>query len=133
MSVFVTDTHPLVWYESGQHQKLTPQVRRVFGQTATGAAYVHVPSIVLWEIAVLEQEGKIKLNNGFARWGEYLFKRGGFELAPLTVQTAAQAVSYTFNKDPFDRIIVATAAELSFPLITKDAAITESNLVEIYW
>ena len=32
-----------------------------------------------------------------------------------------------------DLRVVATAVELDMPLITKDVAITESNLIEVYW
>lgn len=35
--------------------------------------------------------------------------------------------------DPFDRFILATAAQLRLPLVTKDRAITETKAVEIVW
>jgi len=87
----------------------------------------------LWETAILEHEGKIKLYNGFSRWAETLLKHSGFGMAPLDPAVINLAVGYKFNNDPFDKVIVATAADLSLPLITKDVAITDSNLVEIHW
>ena len=62
-----------------------------------------------------------------------MLTKNGFEIVPLEISVIAQAVSYNFNNDPFDKIIVASAAELEVPLITKDVEITESNLVEIFW
>ncbi|MGI9000227.1 MAG: type II toxin-antitoxin system VapC family toxin [Pseudonocardia sp.] len=35
--------------------------------------------------------------------------------------------------DPFDRFILATAAQLQLPLVTKDRAITATRLVEVIW
>ncbi len=45
-----------------------------------------------------------------------------FTLIPRTVLT-----------DPWDRFIVATAKALALPLVTRDGAIRESNLVETVW
>ena len=36
-------------------------------------------------------------------------------------------------KDPFDRFILATAAQLRLPLVTADDAITASGAVEVIW
>lgn len=133
MSVYVTDTHPIVWYTLKKHSDLSKKALAAFRDAEAGNAFVHVPAIVLWETALLERAGKIKLYDGFSRWAEKLFKNPNFAIAPLEPAVIARAVGYNFNSDPFDGIIVAAAAELSVPLITKDQAITESNLVEILW
>ncbi len=67
------------------------------------------------------------------RWAETIFKNSGFGIASLEPSAIDLAVAYNFNNDPFDSAIVAAAVDLSLPLITKDGAITESNLVEIHW
>jgi PIN domain nuclease of toxin-antitoxin system len=36
-------------------------------------------------------------------------------------------------KDPFDRFILATAAQLRLPLVTADDAVTASAAVEVIW
>lgn len=133
MSVFVTDTHALIWYTLNKHSKLSRAALAAFEKTKTSETLVQIPAVVLYEIAVLERDNKIKLNDGFSRWSEKLLDDNGFILAALEPQIIARAVSYNFNNDPFDKIIVATAAQLSFPLITKDEAITNSNLIDICW
>ncbi len=65
--------------------------------------------------------------------GEDLLSKNGFEIVPLEPSIISQSVGFNFNEDSFDKVIVASAIELDVPLITKDWAITESNLVEIYW
>ncbi|MDQ3062326.1 MAG: hypothetical protein M3R14_05610 [Acidobacteriota bacterium] len=62
-----------------------------------------------------------------------MISKQGFEIVPLETSIISQAVGYTFNNDSFDKIIAASTVELDVPLITKDIAIIESNLVEIYW
>lgn len=133
MSVFVTDTHPVLWFTLNQRHNLSPKSLAALENAAAGNGFIYVPAVVLWEIAILERKGRIKLSGGFARWSETLLKNSGFGIAPLEPAIINLAVGYNFNNDPFDSVIVATAAEMSLPLITKDAAITESNLIEIYW
>ncbi|MDQ3748263.1 MAG: type II toxin-antitoxin system VapC family toxin [Acidobacteriota bacterium] len=133
MSVFVTDTHPALWFFGDKHGDLSPKALSAFQAAEAGNGFIYVPAVVLWEAAILERKGKIKLHGGFSRWAETLLKNSGFGIAPLEPAVIALAVGYNFNDDPFDKAIVATAAELSLPLITKDAAITGSNLIDICW
>lgn len=131
--MFVTDTHPLIWYSTGKHSQLSRKVLIAFQKAETAETLIYVPAVVLWEIALLESLGRIKLNERFDRWANVLLAKRGFEIAPLEAPVISQAVGFNFNNDSFDKIIVANAMELEMPLITKDLAITESNLVEIYW
>ena len=82
---------------------------------------------------MLERDEQISLRDGFLHWSRRLQKKPGFLIEELIPTVAYYSARYTFNTDPFDRIIVATAVELGLPLITKDGAITESNLVGVYW
>ena len=131
--MFVTDTHPLVWYIDGDKSKITDKVRRVFDQAASAETLIYISAAVLWEIAILEKIGRIKLKHRFDQWARGVLSIKGFELLPLTIDIIHQGVSYGSHSDPFDNIIVATAVEIELPLITKDVAISESGLVEIYW
>lgn len=133
MSVYVTDTHPLVWYTLGKQANLSQKARAAFQAADEGQSFIYIPAVVFWEVALLERNSKINLSGGFLRWAETLLQNSGFGLAPLEPAVVAQAVGYNFNSDPFDGAIVATAVELSLPLITKDVAITNSQQVEIYW
>ena len=133
MSVFVTDTHPLIWFTLNKRSALSKKVLAVFESAEKGEGFIYVPAIVLWETALLEQAGKIKLYNGFLRWTEKLFGNPGFGLAPLEPEAIALGAGYKINGDPFDETITAFAAHLDLPLITKDTAITNAGLVKVYW
>ena len=133
MSVFVTDTHALLWFTLNKHSNLSKPALSAFTDAETGRGFINIPAMVLLETAILEKQGRIKLNGGFLRWSESLLTNPGFGTVALVPEIIHFAVGYSFNDDPFDKVIVATAADLSLPLITKDTAITESGLVEICW
>lgn len=133
MSLYVTDTHPLIWYESGKHSALSAKVLSVFRQAEKSEVLIYIPAVAFWEIALLNKTGKIKIAESFERWSAKLLSKNGFAMTHLETEIVAEAVAYNFNNDPFDSVIVATASRLDLPLITKDTAITNSNLVEIFW
>lgn len=131
--MFVTDTHSLVWYFNGKHSSLSPKVLSAFQKAENAEIVIYIPSVVFWEIALLEKRGRIVLKDGFENWSRKILSKSGFAIAHLETEIIAKSVGYNFNEDPFDNAIVATAVEFEIPLITKDVAITESNLVEIFW
>lgn len=131
--MFVTDTHPLIWSSNRKFSLLSKKVLRAFERANDGEIVIYVPSVVFWKAAMLEKNGKIKLDGGFEKWAKNLLSKSGFLLTELEPAIISRSVGYNFNEDLFDKAIVATAVELDFPLITKDVAITESNLVVVYW
>ncbi len=130
MSVYVTDTHPLVWYAAGKHRQLSPKVLRAFHAAADAEALVYVP--VLWEMAMLLKVGCIALQEPYGDWAEHLLAQPGFALAAVDVRMLAEAYYYPFP-DPFDSVITATAKVMDLPLMTNDAEINASQLADVYW
>lgn len=132
MSVYVSDTHPLVWYATGTHRQLSPKVLQVFRSASSAEALIYVPVFVLWEIAMLLRVRRITLQEPYGEWIEHLLAQPGFTLAAVDVRILAEAYVYPFP-DPFDSVITATAIVMDVPLITKDAEINASQLADIYW
>jgi PIN domain nuclease of toxin-antitoxin system len=58
-----------------------------------------------------------------------------FEIAPIleTTMEHFDAVPLAALGDPFDRFILATAAQLRRPLVTADRAISDTKIVEVVW
>jgi PIN domain nuclease of toxin-antitoxin system len=57
-----------------------------------------------------------------------------FTILPVTLEIAIAAPALRFPQgDQFDRIITATAKIHRLPLITKDAAITDTSIVSTVW
>ncbi len=132
MSVYVTDTHPLIWYAADTHRQLSREALRVFNAALRSESLIYVPVFVLWEIAMLLKIGRISLREPYPVWAESLISQHGFALPPQDITVLSKAYSYPFA-DPFDSVITATAQVLELPLITKDTAISDSRFVEIYW
>jgi len=133
MAVYVTDTHPLLWYAGGHHAKLSKKVLRIFNEAMRDQALIYVPAVVLWEVALLDKGRRIQLREPFDQWASALLSRRGFDLAPLDLPVVVEAVTLSFNDDPFDAAIVATARVNDLPLITKDVEITDAQMVEVAW
>lgn len=132
MSLYITDTHPLVWYATNQHAKLTKKVIRIFHQAEQGQVWIYVPAVTFWEISLLVKNGRIRLKQPFDQWAAALVALRGFDLLPLELEVIAEAHNLTFD-DPFDAAIVATARVKDLPLITKDETITDSGMVDVEW
>lgn len=62
-------------------------------------------------------------------------RNGSYAVAPLdlAVARALWSVPHTLIPEMPDRIITATALALSLPLITRDATIQRSSLVQTIW
>lgn len=132
MSLYVTDTHPLIWYATGKQAKLSAKALRAFNAATRAEALIYVPGFVLWEIAMLLKIRRISLSENYGDWAEHLVAQPGFDLAPFSVEVTTEAYNYPFP-DPFDGVITATAKVMDLALITKDRDITDSELVEIHW
>jgi PIN domain nuclease of toxin-antitoxin system len=57
------------------------------------------------------------------------------EIAPVTAATMLrfEEVPLAELRDPFDRVILATAIDLGLPLVTADRAISKTKAVKIVW
>jgi PIN domain nuclease of toxin-antitoxin system len=132
VSIYVTDTHPLVWYATGKHRQLSHRVLQAFHAASDAEALLYVPVFVLWEIAMLLKVGRIALHEPYGDWVEHLLAQPGFALAAVDGCMLAEAYSYPFP-DPFDSVITATARVMDLPLMTKDAEINTSQLADVFW
>jgi PIN domain nuclease of toxin-antitoxin system len=130
--VYVTDTHPLVWYATNRHANLSWKALSAFNGASRDEALIYIPSFVFWEIALLLKVGRISLKEGYGDWADHLVAQPGFDIAPFSVEVTSEAYTYPFS-DPFDAVITATAKVMELALITRDHDITDSGLVDIHW
>ena len=133
MAIYVTDTHPLLWYSTKTYKKLSPKALRAFERASRGEALIWVPAMAIWEAGLLEKIRRIQFKPSFAAWAEALVSQPGFPFASMGVDFITQSLAITPNTDLFDTAIVATARHKNAPLITKDELITQSAAVEIFW
>ena len=68
MAAFVTDTHPLLWFVAAARKKLSNRVLSVFRRCEEGEDAIYVPAAVVWETALIMEQGKICLAPSFRAW-----------------------------------------------------------------
>lgn len=118
----VLDTHVTIWLLAGDARLKKPVRSRL--ETAAESEGLFLPAISVWEIGMLESKGRIRLEGGVAAWMRRALQLSGIHLAPLHPEIALAAASLEdFHGDPADRMIVATAIHLGFPLATADEKI----------
>lgn len=133
MSIYVTDTHALVFFANRDRRQLSRRAWEVFVQAEDRRAVILIPAPALWEVSILERVGQIRLSQTYQEWAHKLFKHPCFDCIPLSAEIIAEARNCTLNNDIFDAAIIATARVKGIPLITRDSAITDSGLVEVFW
>lgn len=133
MAAYVTDTHPLIWYQTGD-ANLSATAKKILDETDQGRHTIWIPSIVLVEIVYICEKHGI-LPQGDASFLKALSSSTNYLVAPLDLDTISTMRSIPRNtiRDMPDRIIAATAMKLSLSLITFDPVITASGLISVIW
>lgn len=132
--LYVTDTHPLVYFSTGRIRRLGKDARRVFQEAERGRAHIVIPVTVLEEILRLSEDGKIRLGLSFPDLVALYRQEGSpFFIQDYTVDMLLFVAQYPAIRDPFDRVIVATARTLEYPLITNDGFLQDGGFVPVVW
>jgi len=134
--VILLDTHVLFWMAndskrlSRRAREAIREARQEQGRHNSGIA---VATITVWELAWLAQNGRIAVVGSVESFVRELVTR--VILRPVTPEIAALAVRLPepFPKDPADRLIASTAMVEGMALVTADARIRKSKVVETVW
>jgi PIN domain nuclease of toxin-antitoxin system len=111
------DAHTILWWDTGS---------RELGENAANAirnaSYVCVSAASEWELAIKAGIGKVTLRRSILD----AVLDAGFEPLPVTFQHA-QAVRTLkpIHKDPFDRLLVATALTEGLTLVSSDSLLSQ--------
>jgi PIN domain nuclease of toxin-antitoxin system len=130
---FVTDTHPLVFFASGNLRRLSREAARIFRRAQEGRDRVHVPTVCFFELALLLERGRVRSTLPFEDWYTLVAAQTGFAVEPLLFEDVREARSLAALVDPFDRLVAGVAVRLDYPLITNDEWILDSGLVPTVW
>ena len=131
--IYVTDTHPLIFLATDKKRRLGKRALRIFQEVEKGQHSIIVPIVVLEEIARLIEKRVLRLAVSFRHWAEELDRSANFHIQPYTFEILVEAVAIDAIRDPADRVIVATARHLGYPVITADDVIHEGDWVETVW
>jgi PIN domain nuclease of toxin-antitoxin system len=131
--IYVTDTHPLVFWASDRKNRLGKRVRKILQEVEQGKHSIIVPVVVLEETARLVEKKVVRLSGPFRRWAEELDRSANFQVQPYTIEILLESVALTAIRDPADRAIVASARQLRCPLITADQVVRDGNWADTVW
>jgi PIN domain nuclease of toxin-antitoxin system len=119
--MILLDTHVLVWFALDD-KRLGARARRRL-QRALREAKVGVSAFSYWEISLLSEAGRLRLDETLDAFRAETLE-AGIEEFPLDGKIAILATRLVgMHADPADRIIVATALERGATLVTADAKI----------
>lgn len=108
--VAVLDTAPLVYYLSGRADPLGGAARRLLRAAERRGRRRGALTISLFEIAQLEERGRVQLSLPYDRWCQLV--EDSPPLLPLERSHVSEAGARPALRDPFDRLIAGTAAAL---------------------
>lgn len=112
------DTHILLWALSDD-PKLSAKARKLI----ENAAEIYVSAATFWELAIKVGLGKLNVNLDEIR--EYCLESGYVEL-PITSEHAIAVKDLEHHhRDPFDRLIIATAIIEPMKLVTADPMVAK--------
>lgn len=117
------DTHVWLWLMGGEGG-MKPSTIRVIEETASHGL-VRVSAISVWEVAMLEAKGRIRLSKDCMTWVNEALRAPCLALIPLTPEIAVESsrLPGAFHGDPADRILVATARRHGAILVSRDKRI----------
>jgi len=118
------DTHVWVWFVAGDASKLTSRVvSRIERAVRDGRCLVSVISV--WELAMLEAKGRLRLGGAVDAWVAASRRPPGVAVAELSPEIAIESTRLPgdVHGDPAERMLIATSRVLGAVLVTCDERI----------
>lgn len=128
---YVTDTHALVWYMTGD-SKLSRRAKTIFRKADNVRESVVIPCIVFFELLYLIEKKKIVAD--FDSFLSILSASSNYRIEPMCLPIIEKSREIPRERvaDPWDRLIAATSMHLGYPLISRDESLKELGL-EVIW
>ncbi len=118
---FLLDTHVWFWYLTGS-ERLPGSLARAI-DAAPGEVWLSPISV--WELGMLDQRGRIRLEGGLRKWSEEAQRRFPLHEAGLSREVAIVSLDLGLpHRDPADRFLAATALVHGLTLMTVDDRLT---------
>ena len=131
-TLILLDTQIVIWLNR-QQEKLSQAASEAIADARTNGIGLAIADITLWEIAMAFSKERIKLAVPLAKALEEVATL--YNVLPISPKIAELSMQLfkTYNSDPADRLIAATALVHNIPLITSDTRIRQSNEVPCIW
>ncbi len=124
MARLLLDTHVALALIDPEKFELSPSVM----QTLESGQSLFLSSVSLWEIAIKHRMGKLPLTIPLTDWPSAL-SDAEIQLIDISVaHILAEVEPLPSNKDPFDRLLLATAEVERLGFVTVDRAMLDHPL-----
>jgi PIN domain nuclease of toxin-antitoxin system len=115
---------------AGQVGKLPRKASLALAKAST----VFVSTVTPWEIAIKFKSGKLQLSCPVEEWFSDSLLRYELEEIKLSAPLLCRAADLPLiHRDPFDRVLVATALQENLVILTSDSAIPMYPGIRVAW
>ena len=129
----VADSHAIVWFLHGA-SNLSREAERIL-RAAEGDGDLVVSIVTFIDLWYVTQTTQAITPDQLALVETQLASSEGVVIEPVTLPIVRVSLGIPRSQlpDPWDRLIVGTSLALGAPLVTRDAAIRATGLVETVW
>ena len=124
---YLLDTHVLLWY-----LRNSAELSDSAHETIDHAQSVFVSIASLWEIAIKQSIGKLKLEVSTPRLEQLCSERDIRMIGIRTAEIERVKTLPDIHRDPFDRLLVAQAQEGGYVIVTRDRMIPQYPVQTIW-
>ncbi|BAY65561.1 hypothetical protein NIES22_56680 [Calothrix brevissima NIES-22] len=127
--IIVLDTHIWIWFITQEFERFPAHWQDIIET----ALVVGISPVSCYEVALAQQRGRLELPCAAEQWFQDALEPSGIKLLPITAEIAYKAVSLSpVHKDPFDRLIIATALVYQAKLASLDGLFTQYSELDAY-
>jgi PIN domain nuclease of toxin-antitoxin system len=127
---YLLDTHVLLWLLTEPARLSTPAAQLL----SDSSNRLHISSASAWEIATKVRLGKLPLAESITMGFAQHLRRAGIETIDIaTDHTILGGAMSWSHRDPFDRVIAATAMVEGIALVSSDAVFSGVNGLRVIW
>jgi len=128
MGRYLLDTHTAIWYFNGD-KALTKTAREIILDLSN---QIHLSIISAWELAIKINLGKLEFKGQAARFVHFV-ETYGFTILPIKTSHLSVLESLPLlHRDPFDRLLIATAISEQMTFISTDKNVAQYD-VPLIW
>ncbi|MDD9910340.1 MAG: type II toxin-antitoxin system VapC family toxin [Ahrensia sp.] len=113
------DTCCVLWL--ADDAEITAEAEKEIQEAFDQGSPVYISPITAWEVGLMSAKGRLKLPTEPQRWLEQ-FMRVGVQYCDMSARILIQSTTLPncAGQDPADRIIIATAREYGYRIVTRD-------------
>ena len=125
---YLLDTHVILW--AAENSPLLTEKAKIIFLDRNAEKYISMASV--WEVAVKLGTKKLQLEGGLPEFFRMIDENGLYILYPERVYLEKIPDLPDYHRDPFDRLIIATAISENMGIITIDGNFQKYNVTCIW-